>query len=108
VSVLPDSDTVTEHHPAAISRSCYRCFLPFLTASTQRRVYCPVCVQDWDCPSPVEPVGPVGVPTRRRCEVCGGRVRKGTGRCPGRCCADQLPLLSAQIDRRRKEWRDEG
>ncbi len=49
--------------------------------------------------------GRVAADVRTRCEVCGGHVKAGAPRCPR--CVDQLPMFSAKVDRRRKEWRDE-
>ncbi len=108
--------------PGVIDRCCFRCHVEFPTGSRQARVYCPGCVSAYDFPTTVEPVtvpvcrvaaassarkrASVTVSVRSRCEVCGGHVKAGTSRC-GRC-VDQIDLFSAKVDRRRKEWRDEG
>lgn len=43
-------------------------------------------------------------PTARpRCTVCAARMKAGQDRC--RPCPEQLPLFSATVDRRRREWR---
>jgi len=119
MSVLP-VPAAAAGYSEPIARLCYRCDGQLLTASTQPRVYCPSCVVWWDCPTPVEPAlaSPVRrvasasssphrrmvtAPVRPRCTVCHVRVRPGQECCLS--CADQLPLFSAQVDRRRREWR---
>ncbi|MGI8446663.1 MAG: hypothetical protein ACR2MP_05655 [Streptosporangiaceae bacterium] len=105
--------------PVVIDRCCFRCHAEFPTGSRQALVYCPACVSTFNFPVPVQAVeAPVrrvaaatsgrrdAVTVRTRCEVCGGHVKAGESRC-GRC-VDQLAMFSAKVDRRRKEWRDEG
>jgi predicted nucleic acid-binding Zn ribbon protein len=123
MSVLPSPGTGTPGRAGVIDRCCYRCDGEFPTGSRQVRVYCPACVGSYGFPAPAEPVNPprrsvaatsrrrserleVTVPARRHCQVCGVRVIAGQSSCGS--CADQLPLFSAKVDRRRKEWRDEG
>ncbi len=103
--------------PVVIDRCCFRCHAEFPTSSLQARVYCLDCVSTYDFPAPAEPVAAPRrvaaaasgrrdvVSARTRCEVCGGHVKAGASRCPR--CVDQLPMFSAKVDRRRKEWRDE-
>lgn len=102
-----------------IERTCWACDTDFLSGSRAVRMYCPACVSVFDFPAPVEPSAPVrrvatassrrrdvvSALVRSRCEVCGQHVHAGQVRCS--TCADQLPMFSAKVDRRRKEWRDE-